>query len=67
MTFVTKLTFQSGDRTALDAVVDTVYTRRLEIPGSADIASEIGHSSFADSVRVEIEVDRKRPLGSRDG
>jgi ribosomal protein S10 len=110
MTFVTKLTFQSGDRAALDDVVDdlknllerkgvkctgphsvpperlsvpqyrtlspgetfdswryAVYTRRLEIHGSDDIAREVGHSEFPDSVCVEIEVDRKRPLGSRDG
>lgn len=108
MTFVTKLRFRSGDRAALDTVVDdlkallgrkgaeckgphsdpptdyrvpqsrtltaggdefdpwryTVYSRRLEIHGSAHIARDVGHMEFPDDVRVEIEVDQRRPVGS---
>lgn len=108
MTFVTKLTFQSGDRAALDDTVEgikemlerkgveckgphssapekfhvpqyhnlingetfdtwtyTVYTRRMEIHGSEHIAREVSHMDFPDSLHVEIEVGRKRPLGYR--
>ena len=108
MTFVTKLWFQSGDRPALDDVVDdlkrllerkgadckgphsdpprelsvplyhdpsgpggadetwryTVYSRRMEIHGSDRIAREVGHMSFPESVRVEIEVEQRSPVGS---
>jgi ribosomal protein S10 len=108
VTFVTKLRFQSGDRPALDEVVDdlkrllerkgadckgphsdpprdlavpqhrnlgvdggrygdwryTVYSRRMEIHGSDRIAREVGLMSFPESVRVEIEVDRRSPVGS---
>jgi ribosomal protein S10 len=108
MTFVTKLRFCSGNREALETVVDdlkrllgrkgadckgphsdpptdyrvpqyrnlsttesefdpwryTVYSRRMEIHGSARIAREVGHMDFPDDVRVEIEVDRQRPVGS---
>lgn len=108
MTFVTKLRFRSGDREALDAVVDgvkelverkgveckgphsdpptdyrvpqhrdpaggedrfdpwryTVYSRRIEIHGSEQVAREVGHTEFPESVRVEIEVKRRRPVGS---
>lgn len=42
----------------------TVYSRRLEIHGSAHIAREVGHMEFPDEVRVEIEVERQRPVGS---
>lgn len=42
----------------------TVYSRRMEIHGSAHIAGEVGHMEFPDDVRVEIEVDRRRPVGS---
>ncbi|MFB6108094.1 MAG: 30S ribosomal protein S10 [Haloplanus sp.] len=108
MAFVTKLTFQSGDRAALDSLVDdlkamverkgaeckgphsspperlavpqsrtlgpgetfdsweyTVYSRRMEIHGNDDVANRIGHMEFPDSVHVEIEIDRKKPLGHR--
>jgi ribosomal protein S10 len=108
VTFVTKLRFQSGDRPALDEVVDdlkrllerkgadckgphsdpprdlavpqhrdlaaggaryddwryTIYTRRMEIHGSDRIAREVGLMSFPESVRVEIEVDQRSPVGS---
>ncbi|MFB6281366.1 MAG: 30S ribosomal protein S10 [Haloferacaceae archaeon] len=42
----------------------TVYSRRMEIHGSAHIAREVGHMEFPDDVRVEIEVERRRPVGS---
>ena len=107
MAFVTKLSFQSGDRDALDSLVTdikrmverkgaeckgphsdppetyrvpqyrdlspgaefdpwtyTVYCRRMEIHGSDHIAREVGHMEFPERVRVEIEVERKRPVGS---
>jgi len=108
MTFVTKLRFRSGDRPALDEVVDelkrmlerkgaeckgphsdpptdyavpqhrdlaagdaqydpwryTVYSRRMEIHGSDHIAREVGHMEFPESIRVEIEVERRSPVGS---
>ena len=108
MTFVTKLTFQSGDRAVLEDTVEeikgmlerkgveckgphssapeklrvplscrldagdtfdpwtyTVYTRKMEIHGAEHIAREVGHMDFPDSLHVEIEVGRKRPLGYR--
>jgi len=43
----------------------TVYTRSLEIHGSDEIARQVGHMEFPDRVHVEIEVDRKKPLGHR--
>lgn len=106
MTFVTKLSFHSGDRDALDETVDDlkemltrkgakckgphthpseritvplranlapgeeldtwsyeVFERELEIHGSDEIAREVGHMDFHDAVHVEIEVDRKTPMG----
>ncbi|WP_101297717.1 uS10/mL48 family ribosomal protein [Halegenticoccus soli] len=45
----------------------TVYSRRLEIHGNEHIAREIGHREFPESVRVEIEVEQKKPLGHRRG
>ena len=106
MTFVTRLSFQSGDRVVLEDVVQdlkehlerkgaeckgphaappervrvpqyqtlqpgatfddweySVYSRSMEIHGSERIAREVGHREFPDSVHVEIEVDRKQPLG----
>jgi ribosomal protein S10 len=106
MTFVTRLSFQSGDRAVLEDVVQdlkahierkgaeckgphaapperirvpqyqtlqpgptfddweySVYSRSMEIHGSEHIAGEVGHREFPDSVHVEIEVDRKQPLG----
>lgn len=42
----------------------TVYTRRLSIHGSDHVAREVGHMSFPSTVRVEIEVERRRPVGS---
>lgn len=109
MTFVTRLSFQSGDRAVLDDVVEdlkghlerkgveckgphaaspervrvpqcrnlepgahfddweySVYSRTMEIHGSERIASEVGHREFPDSIHVEIEVDRKQPLGGRE-
>ncbi|WP_096391025.1 uS10/mL48 family ribosomal protein [Halopenitus persicus] len=106
MTFVTKLSFESGDRRVLEETVEdlhrtlerkgveckgphafspertrvqlykqlrpgdqfspweyTVYARKLEIHGSDDIAREMVDRDFPDSVHVEVEVDRKKPLG----
>lgn len=106
MTFVTTLTFTSGDRAALEDTVGRlketlrrkgvectgphtqpsetvrvplsgtlgpgepfdrwtyeVYARELSIHGSDQITREITESGFHDAVHVEIEVDRKRPLG----
>ncbi|WP_435125138.1 30S ribosomal protein S10 [Halobaculum sp. D14] len=40
-----------------------VYSRSLEIHGNDHIAREVGHMDFPDSVHVEIEVNRKKPLG----
>lgn len=42
----------------------TVYCRRMEIRGSDHIAREIGHMDFPEGVRVEIEVEQQRPVGS---
>ncbi|MFB6156680.1 MAG: 30S ribosomal protein S10 [Haloferacaceae archaeon] len=42
----------------------TVYTRRLEIHGSDHIAREVGHMEFDPDVRVEVEVEQRRPAGS---
>lgn len=110
MAFVTKLSFQSGDREVLESLVTdlkrmverkgaeckgphsappehltvpqyrtlqpgdqylsweyTSYSRRLEIHGNDEVASRIGHMEFPESVHVEIEVDRKKPLGHRNG
>ncbi|MFC6614758.1 30S ribosomal protein S10 [Halopenitus salinus] len=106
MTFVTKLSFESGDRAVLEETVEdlkrtverkgaeckgphasspeharvqlykrlapgdqfspweyTVYGRRLEIHGSDDVAREMVDREFPDSIHVEVEVDRKKPLG----
>ncbi|WP_338739538.1 uS10/mL48 family ribosomal protein [Haloplanus salilacus] len=110
MAFVTKLSFQSGDREVLESLVTdlkrmverkgaeckgphsappehltvpqyrtlqpgdqypsweyTSYSRRLEIHGNDEVARRIGHMEFPESVHVEIEVDRKKPLGHRNG
>ncbi|MFC5279458.1 30S ribosomal protein S10 [Halorubrum rubrum] len=108
MTFVTKLSFASGDRDVLAETVqelkDTlerkgaeckgphasppetvsvpqykrlragdefspwrydVYTRSMEIHGADDVARDVVGRDFPDSIHVEVEVDRKRPLGHR--
>jgi len=108
MAFVTKLSFQSGDRDALESLVTdikrmverkgaeckgphsapperltvpqyrtlapgdqfpawdyTTYTRRMEIHGNDEVARRVGHMDFPEHVHVEIEVDRKKPLGHR--
>ncbi|WP_092630007.1 uS10/mL48 family ribosomal protein [Haloplanus vescus] len=108
MAFVTKLSFQSGDRDALESLVGdikdmverkgaeckgphssqpqrltvpqyrslapgdqfqpwdyTTYTRHMEIHGNDEVAGRVGHMEFPDHVHVEIEVDRKKPLGHR--
>ena len=44
----------------------SVYSRSMEIHGSERIARDVGHREFPDSVHVEIEVDRKQPLGGRE-
>ena len=110
MAFVTKLSFQSGDREVLESLVTdlkrmverkgaeckgphsappehltipqyrslqpgdrfpsweyTSYSRQLEIHGNDEVARRIGHMEFPESVHVEIEVDRKKPLGHRNG
>lgn len=43
----------------------TVYNRSMEIHGSDDIARSIVERDFPDSLHVEVEVDRKKPLGHR--
>ena len=108
MTFVTKLSFTSGDRDVLAETVEelkstlerkgaeckgphadpsehlrvpmytklragdefpswsyTVYKRSMEIHGSDEIARDIVGREFPDSIHVEVEVDRKKPLGHR--
>ena len=45
----------------------TVFSRRMEIHGSEQVAGRVAHREFPDSVHVEVEVERKRPLGYRDG
>jgi ribosomal protein S10 len=57
-------TLQPGEQ--FDPWEYTSYARRLEIHGSDDVARQIGHMDFPDSVHVEIEVDRKKPLGYRN-
>jgi ribosomal protein S10 len=109
MAFVTKLSFQSGDRDVLESLVTdlkrmverkgaeckgphssppdrltvpqyrtlapgarfdaweyTTYSRRLEIHGSDDVARQVADMDFPERVHVEIEVDRKKPLGYRN-
>lgn len=44
----------------------TVYSRHMEIHGSEETAREIATRSFPDSIRVTVEVGRKRPLGQED-
>lgn len=107
MTFVTKLSFQSGDRDVLEETVVelkemlerkgaeckgpnllpprtltvplykrldggerfpsnwsyTVYSRELKIHGSDDVAREVATRELPDSIHVEVEIDRKKPLG----
>jgi len=108
MTFVTKLSLQSGDRNVLEKTVTelvatverkgaewkgphsspartvrapqykrlqagdefspweySVYTREMEIHGADDIAREVTSQEFPDSIHVEVEIDRKKPLGHR--
>ncbi|GAB6877821.1 uS10/mL48 family ribosomal protein [Halorubrum gandharaense] len=108
MTFVTKLSFTSGDRDVLAETVEdvkttierkgaeckgphsapaervqvplykqlragdefspweyTVYSRSMEIHGSDDIAREVVATDFPDSIHIEVQVDRKKPLGHR--
>jgi len=108
MTFVTKLSFQSGDRDVLEETVTelketlerkgaeckgphsappetvaapqykrlqpgdkfspweySLYTRDMEIHGADDIARAVVGRDFHDAIHVEVEVDRKRPLGHR--
>lgn len=43
----------------------SVYTRKMEIHGADDIAREVTTQEFPDSVHVEVEVDRKKPLGHK--
>jgi len=54
----------SADGERLDDWRYTVYSRRMEIVGSDRIAREVGHMSFPESVRVEIEVEQRGPAGS---
>ena len=109
MTITTKVTLRSGDRAALDGVVEdiretahrkgvdlrgphseapaelrvplyanvdgdrarqfpgwryTVYSRRLELVGHEESAQFLLTREFPDSVHVEVELDRIRPVGS---
>ena len=109
MAFVTKLSFQSGDRDVLESLVTdlkrmvekkgaeckgphsspperltvpqyctlepgeafdpweyTSYSRRIEIHGSDEVARQVADMDFPERVHVEIEVDRKKPLGYRN-
>ncbi len=43
----------------------TVYRRSMEIHGADDIARSVVERDFPDSIHVEVEVDRKKPLGHR--
>jgi hypothetical protein len=36
----------------------------MEIHGSDHIAREVGHMEFPESIRVEIEVEQRSPVGS---
>jgi len=108
MTFVTKLSFASGDRDVLaETVADlkrtlerkgaeckgphadpaetvrvplyknlragdefspwsyTIYNRSMEIHGADDVARNLLSREFPDSIHVEVEIDRKKPLGHR--
>lgn len=108
MTFVTKLSFASGDRDVLaETVADLkrtlerkgaeckgphappaetvrvplyknlragdefppwsyrVYKRSMEIHGADAAARDVIARDFPDSVHVEVEIDRKKPLGHR--
>jgi ribosomal protein S10 len=42
----------------------TVYHRQMEIHGSDHIAGRVGHMEFPAAVHVEIDVERKRSIGS---
>jgi ribosomal protein S10 len=42
----------------------TVYTRRVEIHGSERIAREASTQEFPPGVRVEVEIEQRRPVGS---
>ncbi|MFC6752091.1 30S ribosomal protein S10 [Halorubrum tibetense] len=42
-----------------------VYKRSMEIHGSDEIARDVVARDFPDSIHVEVEVDRKKPLGHR--
>lgn len=52
--------------TTLDEWRYEVFSRSLEIHGNDHIAREVGHMDFPDSVHVEIELERKKPLGYRN-
>jgi len=43
----------------------SVYRRTMEIHGADTVAREIVGREFPDSIRVEVEVDKKKPLGHR--
>ena len=59
---------QHSDLAAGDGQYDawryTVYSRRMEIHGSDRIAREVGLMEFPESVRIEIEVEQRTPIGS---
>jgi len=108
MTFVTKLSLQSGDRAVLEDTVSdlvatverkgaeckgphsspaqtirapqykrlqpgdkfssweySVYTREMEIHGADEIAREVTTQEFPDSIHIEVEIERKKPLGHK--
>lgn len=44
----------------------SVYSRSMEIHGSDDIARQVTQEGFPESIHVEVEIDRKKPLGQRD-
>jgi SSU ribosomal protein S10P len=55
-----------GPGNQFDSWAYTVYSRHIEIHGSEQIARDIATQAVPDSVHVEVEVDRKRPLGQKD-
>ena len=52
-----------GPGDTFDSWTYSVYSRSMEIHGSDDIAREVTQEGFPESIHVEIEIDRKKPLG----
>jgi ribosomal protein S10 len=43
----------------------TVYARSMEIHGSDWVAREVGSREYPDAIHLEVEIERKKPLGYR--